>query len=232
MTEPLDPTGPTPDAFDTDADTIPGGGPAVVWLAPPTTGTLSPQLARLLLDEYTRRGDVVVDIDDDIAMAAATAETGRRHHALGGGHRVAGMGQAAGYVDLVLLSWPRPKATNPRWLLVACRTLLRHNTGVLVIAVRVPAPQRLSHLSALTGAARTVGLRDVRHVAAFDPATTPGRRRHRSGASPAQPDLDVHADPGTDDSGGHTPPDAALHADPVTPHTDLLIFAAEDGPHE
>ena len=98
--------------------------------------------------------------------------------------------------------------------------------------MRVPAPKRLSHLSALTGAARTVGLRDVRHVAAFDPATAPGRRRHRGGATPAQPDLDVHADPGTDDSGGHTPPDAAPHVDPVTPHTDLLIFAVVDDRHE
>src|SRR5205809_695190 len=115
MAEPRDPTGPRPDAIDADALTVPGGVPAVVWLAPP----------------------------------------------------------------------------NPRWLLVACRTLLRHDSGVLAVAVRVPAPQRLSHLSALTGAARAVGLRDVRHVAAFDPATSPERGHRRAPATPAEPDRDA-----------------------------------------
>jgi hypothetical protein len=232
MAEPRDPTGPTPDAIDADALTVPGGVPAVVWLAPPATGVLSSQLARMLLDEHTRRGDVVVDVDDDIAMAAAAAETGRRHHGLGGGHRLAALGDAAGYVNLVLLSWPRPQAANPRWLLVACRTLLRHDSGVLVVAVRVPAPQRLSHLSALTGAARAVGLRDVGHVAAFDPATTPERRHHPGGATQAGSDLDADADPDTDHPGGHTPPDTTPHVEAVAPHTDLLIFAVEDHPHE
>src|SRR2546423_15485121 len=175
MATPLEPNRPSPDAV--DALVVPGGVRPVVWLADAAARqALSPQLARALLDEHTRRGDVVVDIDDDVAFAAAAAETGRRHHALGGGHRLAPLGEAAGHGDLVLLSWPRPHAANPRWLLVACRTLLRHDTGVLVVAVRVPVPQRLSHLSALTGAARTVGLRAVRHVPAFDPPTAPGRR--------------------------------------------------------
>ncbi len=231
MAEPRDPTGPRPDAIDADALTVPGGVPAVVWLAPPTTGVLSPQLARMLLDEHTRRGDVVVDVDDDIALAAAAAETGRRHHTLGGGHRLAALGEAAGYVDLVLLSWPRPQAANPRWLLVACRTLLRHD-GVLAVAVRVPAPQRLSHLSALTGAARAVGLRDVRHVAAFDPATSPERGHRRAPATPAEPDRDADTTPVTDHPGGHTPPDTTPHVGVVTPHTDLLIFAVGDDSHE
>jgi hypothetical protein len=229
MAEPRDPTGPSPDTIDADALAVPGGVPAVVWLAPPATGTLSPQLARMLVDEHTRRGDVIVDVDDDIAMAAVAAETGRRHHALGGGHRLAALGDAAGYVDLVLLSWPRPQAANPRWLLVACRTLLRHDSGVLVVAVRVPAPQRLSHLSALTGAARAVGLRDARHVAAFDPAATPERRHRRVGVT-AESDRD--ANPDADHPGGHTLPDTTPYVGLVTPHTDLLIFAVEDDPHE
>jgi hypothetical protein len=232
MAEPRDPTGPGPDAIDADALTVPGGVPAVVWLAPPTTGVLSPQLARMLLDEHTRRGDIVVDVDDDIAMAAAAAEAGRRHHALGGGHRLAALGDAAGYVNLILLSWPRPQAANPRWLLVACRTLLRHDNGVLVVTVRVPALQRLSHLSALTGAARAVGLRDVRHVAAFDPAASPERRHHRTRATPADSDRDTDTDPDTDHPGGHAPPDTTPHVGVVTPHTDLLIFAVGDDPHE
>jgi hypothetical protein len=233
MAAPLEPNRPSPDAVDADALAVPGGVRPVVWLADAAVpDALSPQLARALLDEHTRHGDVVVDIDDDVAFAAAAAETGRRHHALGGGHRLAPLGDAAGYVDLVLLSWPRPHAANPRWLLVACRTLLRHDTGVLVVAVRVPAPQRLSHLSALTGAARAVGLRGVRHVAAFDPATSPGRRHHRVDATAAEPDRDADTDPDTDHPGGHTMPDTTPHVDPVAPHTDLLIFAVEDDSHE
>jgi hypothetical protein len=233
MATPPEPNRPSHDAVDANALAVPGGVRPVVWLADAAApNALSPQLARALLDEHTRRGDVVVDIDDDIAVAAAAAETGRRHHALGGGHRLAAVGDAAGYVDLVLLRWPRPKVANPRWLLVACRTLLRHDTGVLVVAVRVPASQRLSHLSALTGAARAVGLRDVQHIAAFDPATTPGRRRHRAGATPAEADLDANPHPDTDHPGGHTLPDTAPHAAVVTPHTDLLIFTMEDAPHE
>jgi hypothetical protein len=231
MATPLEPNRPSPDAM--DALAVPGGVRPVVWLADAAARqALSPQLARALLDEHTRRGDIVVDIDDDVALAAAAAETGRRHHALGGGHRLATLGDAAGYVDLVLLSWPRPQAANPRWLMVACRTLLRHDTGVLVVALRVPALQRLSHLSALTGAARAVGLRDVRHVAAFDPATSPERRHHRAGATPAEPDRDADTVPDTDHPGCHTPPDTTPHVGVVTPHTDLLIFTAEDDPHE
>src|SRR6266508_1429649 len=187
MATPLEPNRPSPDAVDADALAVPGGVRPVVWLADAAApDALSPQLARALLDEHTRRGDVVVDIDDDVAFAAAAAETGRRHHALGGGHRVAPLGEAAGYVDLVLLRWPQFRATNPRWLLVACRTLLRHDSGLLAVAVSVPAAHRISHLSALTGAAHAVGLRQVRHVAVLPPGTTQpaAPRRHPALARP------------------------------------------------
>jgi len=224
MAAPLEPNRPSPDAV--DALAVPGGVRPVVWLADAATPrALSPQLARALLDEHTRRGDVVIDIDDDVAFAAAAAETGRRHHALGGGHRLAPLGEDAGYVDLVLLRWPQPHAANPRWLLVACRTLLRHGSGVLAVAVSVPAAHRVSHLSALTGAAHAVGLRQVRHVAVLHPDTTPGSGHHPGGAA-APPDT--HASAATADRGGHAP----AAASPAAPHTDLLIFAAEAGHHD
>ena len=54
-----------------------------------------------------------VDIDDDVALSAVAAETGRRHHGVGGAHRLVALGDAAGYVDLVVLRWPRPQATEP-----------------------------------------------------------------------------------------------------------------------
>src|SRR6266545_781180 len=216
MATPLEPNRPGPDAVDADALAVPGGVRPVVWLADAAApDALSPQLARALLDEHTRRGDVVVDIDDDVAFAAAAAEAARRHHALGGGHRLAPLGDAAGYVDLVLLRWPRSPAANPRWLLVACRTLLRHGSGILAVAVSVPAAHRIAHLSALTGAAHAVGLRQVRHVAVLDPDATAGSERHPGSAATA-------------DMCGHAPAPAGVAA----PHTDLLIFAAEVGHHD
>src|SRR5437763_413837 len=227
MATPFEPNRPRPDAVDADALAVPGGVRPVVWLADAAApDALSPQLARALLDEHTRRGHVVVDIDDDVAFAAAAAETGRRHHALGGGHRLAPLGDAAGYVDLVLLRWPRSQAANPRWLLVACRTLLRHGSGVLAVAVSVPAAYRIAHLSALIGAAHAVSLRHVRHVAVLPPAATPGSGRHPESGVAAPPDG--HASTVTADRSGHPPAVAGGAA----PHTDLLIFAVEAGHHD
>src|SRR5262249_3914337 len=158
------------DAVEADLLAVPGGVRPIVWRAASPRGVLAQPLARLLLDDQTRRGDIVIDVDDDVLFAAAAAQTGRRHHTLGGDPRLAALGDAAGSADLVLLRWPRPQA-NPRWLLLACRTLLRAGSGVLVVAVTVPAAQRTPHLTALTGAAHAVGLRHVRHIAIVAPDT-------------------------------------------------------------
>src|SRR5439155_17214259 len=139
----------------------------------------------------------------DEVLAAAAAETGRPELALGGGIRLALLGDAAGYVDLVLLRWPQSQTSNPRWLLVACRTLLRHGSGVLAVAVSVPAAHRISHLSALTGAAHAVGLRHVRHVAVLHPDATPGSGHHPESGVAAPPDR--HASTATADRSGHPP---------------------------
>ncbi|GAA0925076.1 hypothetical protein [Virgisporangium aurantiacum] len=148
---------------------LPGEARPAIWRAAPAQqpGCLSPRLAHLLLDDQTKVEDVVLDIDDDIAFAATAAATGRRHHALGGAHHLATMSHAAGYLDLILLHWPRP-AVNPRWLLTACRSLLGV-AGRLVIAVSVDNGQRMAHLTALGGAAATAGLNKIRHIAALDP---------------------------------------------------------------
>jgi hypothetical protein len=188
---------------------IPGDVRPSVWRATPPRqpGCLSHEVAWLLLDEHTRAGDVVVDVDDDAAFAATAAATGRRHHALGGDIHLATLGHAAGYIDLILLHWPRP-AVNPHWLLLACRSLLR-GAGHLVIAVSVDPAHRVAQLSALGGAAATVGLRTVRHVAAVAPQAATPACRDRTAAT-RQRDAQ--------------PP-------PISPHTDLLIFAP-DGDHD
>jgi hypothetical protein len=190
---------------------VPGDVRPSVWRAAPPQqpGCLSHEVARLLLDDHTQVGDIVVDVDDDAAFAATAAATGRRHHALGGDIHLATLGHAAGYIDLILVHWPRP-AVNPHWLLLACQSLLGA-AGHLVIAVSVDPPCRVGQLSALGGAAGTVGLRTVRHVAAVAPqAATPAD----GGPDPASTSLDCGADP------------------PLSPHTDLLIFEPAGGRDE
>jgi hypothetical protein len=225
MATPNEPTRPVRDAVEADLLAVPGGVRPVVWRAASPRGVLSQPLARLLFDDQTRRGDVVIDVDDDVLFAAASAETGRRHHALGGDTRLAALGDAAGYADLVLLRWPRPQA-NPRWLLVACRTLLRAGTGVLVVAVTIAAAQRTSHLSALTGAAHAAGLRHVRHIAIVAPDTPDASAgpTDADDATPPVPDTGA-AGGGGGGGGGHTTAGVGR----LTPHTDLLVFVAQAG---
>lgn len=195
---------------------IPGQARPTVWRTPPgeQPGCLSPQLARLLLDGYTQVGDVVIDIDDDIAFAATAAATGRRHHALGGHIHLASLGHAAGYIDLILLHWPR-SVVNPHWLLLACRSLLG-TAGRLAIAVRVDADQRVAHLSALGGTANTAGLHTIRHVTALASTVAPPA----ADAAGKHPGHDANVPTG---HRGDGPPVAPR------PHTDLLIFEPEAG---
>jgi hypothetical protein len=189
---------------------VPGDVRPSVWrTAPPQQpGCLSHEMARLLLDQHTQAGDIVIDVDDDAAFAATAAATGRRHHALGGDIHLATLGHAAGYIDLILLHWPRP-AVNPHWLLLACQSLLR-GAGHLVIAITVDPLHRVAQFNALGGAAGTVGLRTIRHVTAVAPhAATPAP----AGTATESPDR------------GAEPP-------PLRPHTDLLIFQPDGGRDE
>lgn len=197
---------------------IPGNARPTLWRTPPAQqpGCLSPQLARLLLDDRTQVGDVVLDIDDDVAFAATAAATGRRHHALGGEHHLAAISHTAGYLDLILLHWPRP-AVNPHWLLRACRSLLGV-TGCVVVAVSADPDQRMAHLGALGGAAATAGLRTIGHVAALTP-----------GVPDAATPVAVTGTPRGRRGGRHASrPAVGRDADGVAhPHTDLLIFGVE-----
>jgi hypothetical protein len=180
---------------------VPGLVRPVVWRAPqpPQSGSLSPQLSRLLLEDRTTVGDVVVDVDDDIAFAATAAQMGRRHHGLGGAQHLASMSPAAGDIDLLLVHWPR-QPINPHWLLRACRALLSVG-GSIVVAVSVDVDRRVAHLSALRGAAATARLHTTQHVAILAPPETPPaatrvaapstspKRRRPPGHNPAaQPD--------------------------------------------
>jgi hypothetical protein len=188
---------------------IPGDRqPTLCRVAATVDGSLPPPLARLLLDTHTSVGDVAVDIDDDIAFAAAAAVSGRRHHALAGDGHLATLGHAAGYIDLILLHWPRP-AVNPRLLLLACRALLR-NAGRLAVAATVTEPsQRINQLSALSGAAASAGLHLIDHISAIAPV-------------PA-------TDPADETTGVRVIAGAHKHRVAPMPHTDLLVFGLPGG---
>ena len=192
---------------------IPGDRrPSICHVAATSDGNLSPQLARLILDAHTRVGDVALDIDDDVAFAAAAAQAGRRHHALGGTQHLATMGHAAGYIDLILLHWPR-LAVNSRLLLLACRALLR-DAGVLAVAASVESDQRISQLSALSGAAASAGLYLIDHITGVDPATET--------ATPVVAPSDA-ASQRTDFA-------TVVGATQLpVPHTDLLVFSPYGG---
>ncbi|MEJ3745501.1 hypothetical protein WEI85_19690 [Actinomycetes bacterium KLBMP 9797] len=174
-------------------------------------------MARLLLSDRTKPGDVVLDVDDDVAFAATAAQMGRRHHALGGERYLASMSHAAGYIDLMLLHWPRP-AVNPHRLLRACQPLFG-STGCLVVAVSAGADHRLAHLSALASAGTAVGLRTVQHVVVLAPdAATSAATAEPSGGQRGRREAGPLAR-------GHGVGEVRA------PHTDLLIFqlgAADD----
>lgn len=176
-------------------------------------GCLPVELAQLLLTSFTRAGDIVVDLDDDATLALEAARSGRRRHAAGD-RGPAGVHDAAGHAQLVLLGWPRPP-TDPRVLLSACVDLLAPS-GHLAIAVRVDSATRAAHLLALVGAARAAGLDLVGHLIA---RTSPG---------PRQP---------ADDGARHAPhgeePDRSWPAPVKTgPDTDLLVLQHVAGSHD
>lgn len=181
---------PAPPHGDNDADVLAIPGDRLPWLvcAPAVAGgDLSPQLAQLILDAYTTTNDVVIDVDNDKALAAAATQTGRRHHALAGLAGLTALDHAAGYIDLMLLRWPQP-SVDPHWLFLTCRTLLRH-AGHLVLAVSGDQQHRIAILSALSGAARTADLHIVDHVVVLTPQTDTPHDTSTATASPA-----VHTD--------------------------------------
>jgi hypothetical protein len=155
------------------SDPRPTSPPAIARLTiwhtptPDQPGCLSADLARRLLHDHTQTGHVVIDLDDDPTLSDVAAATGRGHRALAGHTHPGAVARHTGHADLVLLHWPRP-AANPRHLLQTAHALLKA-TGLLAIAVHVPASKRTAHLIALTGAAHTAGFRPVRHIVTISP---------------------------------------------------------------
>lgn len=162
----------------------PGRARLTVWHCPPPdqSGCLTVELAQRLLDGYTQAGQVVIDLDNDPSLPGIAAATDRGHHALDGHIDPDVIARYTASADLLLLRWPRP-ATNPRHLMQTAHTLLTA-TGLLVIALHLPAPKRTAHLVALIGAAHNAGFQPLRHIVAIAPTddtsdpVAPGRVPH------------------------------------------------------
>jgi hypothetical protein len=184
MTDAHEPA-PQPAGGDATPDlAIPGEPrPRLVWAPANPDGGLSPQLARFILDAYTATGDVVIDVDDDAAFAATAAQTGRRHHALGGTKHLATLGHAAGYIDLMLLRWPCD-AAHPHWLFFACLALLRTASRTSArSAVPRALPAYRSSTTSPSSRPTTIRPHD-RTSSPGHPAATSARRDTRSLAWP------------------------------------------------
>ena len=67
-----DPPGPGFAEKSAERPAVSGDAQPTVWFTAPAQqpGCLSPQLARLILDDRTQVGDIVLDVDDDVAFAA------------------------------------------------------------------------------------------------------------------------------------------------------------------
>jgi hypothetical protein len=192
---------------------IPGyGRPTVTRTVATSDGNLSAQLARMILDTHTSLGDVVLDIDNDSVFAAVAARSRRRHHALDGAQHMATMGHVAGYIDMILLHWPR-STINPRLLLIACRSLLATSGALVIVACAEPGA-RIRHLSALVGATATADLVLLEHVVAIDAAADTATRVAAPG-NVRRPQRIWFDGSGT--------------VQPLVPHTDVLVFGRGEG---
>lgn len=161
-------------------------------------GGFTPHTAALLVGSYTRRGDTIVSVGDDPALAGAAGAGGVRYVGVEDPAELAGLDDVAGRVRLVVLRWPPTDRPGQLWttpeqlraLFAACRRLLTRR-GCIVVALAVapgeseaayygrgehvvPAAYRgglgwLQHIILIT--APIVGERVTWRTAPADPAT-------------------------------------------------------------
>jgi hypothetical protein len=146
----------------------------------PTTAPsgLTPRLAALLVDAHTRRGDTIVDLTGDPAIAGAAGTGARRYLPIDGPGDLADLDHVAGSVRLVVLRWRRPdsgEATTAELtdLFVACRLLLAAD-GYTVVALAPIPPHTyyIEHARLLIPAAYRAGLGYLQHIVAVADART------------------------------------------------------------
>lgn len=135
---------------------------------------LASRLAHRLVLVYTRRGDAVVDFDNDPHLRAATAKASRSYLSITDPGEVADLDALADPVSLVVLRWPRQhSAATPAGiadLFAACRLIMTADTcaiaAVSSAAPGRPGPTYADHVTELLPAARAAGLRHILSIVA------------------------------------------------------------------
>ncbi|WP_422733088.1 hypothetical protein ACN26Y_18045 [Micromonospora sp. WMMD558] len=171
-----------------DAVLVGGDVPIAVWrlddrddtgpaVAPGTR--LASRLAQRLVFVYTRRGDAVVDFDNDPHLAHASAHTSRTYLSITDPSTVADLDMLTEPVSLVVLRWPPRHTTRTPAsitdLFAACRLIMTADTcaiaAVSSAAPGEPGTTYAEHLGELLPAARAAGLTHVLRIVAV---TAPG----------------------------------------------------------
>ncbi|GAA0739527.1 hypothetical protein Drose_16990 [Dactylosporangium roseum] len=140
---------------------------------------LSSRLAQRLVLVYTRRGDAVIDFDNDPHLEHASAHTSRAYRSITDPSAVADLDTLTEPVSLIVLRWPpRHTTRTPAGitdLFAACRLIMTADTCAIA-AVSSAAPGQpgttyAEHLGELLPAARAAGLTHVLQIVAV---TAPG----------------------------------------------------------
>jgi hypothetical protein len=182
------------------------------------------RLAKRLVLVYTRRGETVVDFDEDAYLHGAATATGREYLALTEPARLADLDQISQSVSLVTLRWPR--SASPAHtdrvddLFTACR-LMMNGDACAVAAVRPSDPAGLGttfadHEHALRTAAEGAGFAHVLQIVAI--------------SAPGESDQFLYY--ATAAEATHAANRAATTPGRQVLHIDLLVFTANAGRHD
>ncbi|QGN47978.1 hypothetical protein GKC29_14730 [Micromonospora sp. WMMC415] len=171
-----------------DAVLIGGDVPIAVWRLDDRDDTgpavapdsrLASRLAQRLVLVYTRRGDAVIDFDNDPQLEHASAHTSRSYLSITDPSAVADLDTLTAPVSLVVLRWPPRHTTQTPAsitdLVAACRLIMTADTcaiaAVSSAAPGEPGTTYAEHLSELLPAARAAGLTHILQIVAV---TGPG----------------------------------------------------------
>lgn len=189
-------------------------GPATV-----PASRLASRLAQRLILVYTRRGDAVIDFDDDPQLEDASIKAARTYLSTTDPSTVADLDSLAEPVSLIVLRWPpRRVRTQPRItdLFAACRLMMTADTcavaAVSSAAPGTPGTTYTAHINELLPAARAAGLTHVLQIVAVTGPS--GRDEFLYYATPAEAEAARHDRVSSDPGPSY--------------HVDLLVFSNLD----
>jgi len=186
-------------------DELPGNPPVPIkeWRindADGGGGGLTIRSALLLVALYTRRGDTIVSLGKDPALAGAAGAAGCKYVPVAHPADLADLDHVAGSVGLIVLRWPPPPTPSRRRppdrgpaavisgltdMFTACRMLLnRDGYTIVALTPAVAGPDYVEHARQLIPAARQAGLGWLQHIVAItgaEPSSAPSGMATRTG---------------------------------------------------